>query len=73
MEKTRLYVEITDNETSTSEWVVLIPFGEDEDYMKACTHNGQPCFEVLIDEGYIFTYYYYPVPRFAITNVSKYY
>lgn len=73
MNKTRLYVEITDNETSTSEWLVLLPFGNNEDYIKTCTHYGQLCFEVLIDEGYVTTHYYYPLPRYAITNVSKYY
>lgn len=31
---TKLYVEITDNEQGTSEYVVLVPFGEDLDYMK---------------------------------------
>lgn len=70
---TRLYVEITDNETNTCERVVLVPFGEDEDYMKPIMWNNTPCMEMHVDEGYVVTIYYYPVPRYSITEVSKYY
>lgn len=68
----KLYVEIIDNETNEEELVVLIPFGEDEDYMRPCVHHDQICMEVLVDEGYSHTYYYYPVPRYSIKSVSAY-
>ena len=84
MENTqRLYVKITDHERNTYEWVVLVAFDEDEQetgknehkhcYMQQVVLHGQVCFKVKIDEGYMVTTYYYPIARYTMDEIHKYY
>ena len=83
MKDTRIYVEMTDNEKHTSEWLVLVPFdeaeikdgtNEDKDtYMQQVAMHGELCLKVKVDEGYVVTTYYYPIRRYSVTNISMYY
>lgn len=82
MENTRIYVQMTDNEKDTGEWLVLVPFDEAEvkdgtnddrdTYMQMVVMHGELCLKVKVDEGYIVTTYYYPIRRYSVTHISMY-
>ena len=83
MEDKRIYVQMTDNEKATSEWLVLVPFdvaevkdgtNDDRDtFMQEVTMHNELCLKVKVDEGYCVTTYYYPMRRYSVTNISMYY
>ena len=83
MKDTRLYVEMIDNEKGTSEWLVLVAFDEREEkngtnedkdtYMQQVVRHGHVCLKVKVDEGYMITTYYYPIPRYNVATISLYY
>ena len=71
--KKRIYVKMADTQNGfIYEWLVLVPFGDNDDYMTISERNGQRFMEVHVDEGYVITTYYYPMPRYTITCISKY-
>ncbi len=67
----KLYVVIVDHETNTRDYLSLVPFGDNGDYMKITVHHNMPCMEVHVDDGYVVTTYYYPTPRYAIESIAK--
>lgn len=71
--KTRLYVELTDNKTGEVWRVVLLPFGEDDDYVVLEERHGTMSMHILVDEGYVCTHWYMQIPRWSITGISLYY
>ena len=69
----RIYVKMTDLENNgIFQWLVLVAFNDDGDYMTICEMHGQKCMEVHVDEGYVVSTYYYPIPRYAITSIAVY-
>ena len=83
MKDNRIYVQMTDNEKATSEWLVLVAFDEAEmkdgtnddrdTYMQQVIVHNELCLKVKVDEGYSVTTYYYPIRRYSVTNISMYY
>lgn len=71
--KKRVYVKMVDMQNDgIYEWLILVPFGDGDDFMKVTEHHGQRVMEVHVDEGYLITTYYYPIPRYTITCISVY-
>lgn len=70
----KLYAKIRDNEGSY-ERVVLCQFENengDKVFVEEVEWRDQTCFHVFLDEGYVKTNYYYPVPRYSIIELEKY-
>lgn len=71
--KKRIYVKMADMQNDgIYEWLILVPFGDRDDFMNIIERDGQRLMEVHVDEGYVVTIYYYPMPRYAITCISTY-
>jgi len=70
----KLYAVIQDREAGT-EKVVLCQFeGQDGEmvFVEDVERHDKQMFHVLVDEGYVYTHYYYPVERFSITHLEIY-
>ena len=70
----KLQAKITDTEGGY-ERVVLCPFKNEDGesvWIEEVERFGRTMFKVVLDEGYVKTEYFYPVPRFAITELEKY-
>ena len=70
----KLYAKIQDREAGY-ERVVLTQFenaDEEKCFIEEVEQHGEPCFKVVLDEGYCKTTYYYPVRRYSITELSIY-
>ena len=68
----KLYVKINDK-LGGYERVELCQFKDKDNndvFVEEVTQHDDLCFKVLIDEGYVRTYYYYPVQRYVITEVE---
>ena len=70
----KLYAKIQDREAGY-ERVVLTEF-EDKDgnkvFVEEIDMHGEPNFKVVLDEGYVYQTYYYPVRRYSITELAVY-
>ena len=70
----QLYAKINDREANY-ERVVLCQFtaeNGDEVFMEEVEHHNEPCFKVVLDEGYVHTIYFYPIRRYTITELEIY-
>lgn len=70
----KLYAKIQDREAGY-ERVVLTQFKDANDekvFIEEVEMHGETCFKVVIDEGYSYGTYYYPVNRYSITELCIY-
>ena len=71
----KLYAKIQDRNSHHYERVVLCQFKDKEDnnvFIEEVERNGETCFKVVLDEGYVRTEYYYPIRRYTITELEVY-
>lgn len=73
-----LFVKIRDDENGTVESLYLCEYKseqkEDDDepvFITIEQHHNTDCFTVLVNEGYVKTFYYYPVNRYSVIHVEK--
>lgn len=72
----KLYLRFFDKEQDEAIDLEILPIPEEsheDDYYTwikiEITPHGH-CYKVLVDEGYVATYYYYPVERFMILRLE---
>ena len=70
----KLYAKIQDREAGYQR-VVLTQFESasgEKAFIEEVEIHEETCFKVVLDEGYCYSTYYYPVRRYSITELSIY-
>ena len=69
---TELYIGVLDKYEKSTTYYVILPYGDDEDYISIDMMNGVACYELHVHEGYMITTYFFPLERYEIRSLSTY-